>query len=109
MVEDKVNTHITKELGMVFEPDSTLEATFIETTFNQFERIREHELEELARMKRERTVGKGLITVVSEKLFPTKNGTSERIQVLTMQIGTHTTAYCPITEAGINIPKILNG
>ena len=22
-----------------------------------------------------------------------------------MQIGTHTTAYCPITEAGINVPK----
>ncbi|MCU4819416.1 RNA-binding protein [Bacillus cereus] len=105
MVEDKVNTHITKELRMAFEPDSTLEEIFIESTFNQFERIREHELEELARMKRERTVGKGLITVVSEKLFPTKNGTSERIQVLTMQIGTHTTAYCPITEAGINIPK----
>ncbi|WP_242281297.1 RNA-binding protein [Bacillus cereus group sp. BfR-BA-01347] len=90
---------------MAFEPDNTLEDIFIESTFNQFERIREHELEELARMKRERTVGKGLITIVSEKLFPTKNGTSERIQVLTMQIGTHTTAYCPITEAGINIPK----
>ncbi|WP_410491800.1 RNA-binding protein (plasmid) [Bacillus thuringiensis] len=105
MVEDKVNTHITKELGMAFEPDNTLEDIFIESTFNQFERIREHELEELARMKRERTVGKGLITIVSEKLFPTKNGTSERIQVLTMQIGTHTTAYCPLTEAGINIPK----
>ncbi|HFK1717899.1 MULTISPECIES: RNA-binding protein [Bacillus] len=105
MVEDKVNTHITKELGMAFEQDNTLEDIFIESTFNQFERIREHELEELARMKRERTVGKGLITIVSEKLFPTKNGTSERIQVLTMQIGTHTTAYCPLTEAGINIPK----
>ncbi|EEM85993.1 RNA-binding protein [Bacillus thuringiensis serovar pingluonsis] len=105
MSEDKTNTQTVEELGMAFESENTQGETLLETNFNQFERVREHELEELARMKRERTVGKGLITVVSEKLFPTKNGKSERIQVLTMQIGTHTTAYCPITEAGINIPK----
>ncbi|HDR6957981.1 TPA: RNA-binding protein, partial [Bacillus cereus] len=101
----KTNTQTVEELGMAFESENPQGETLLETNFNQFERVREHELEELARMKRERTVGKGLITVVSEKLFPTKNGKSERIQVLTMQIGTHTTAYCPITEAGINIPK----
>lgn len=105
MAEDKTNTQTVEELGMVFESENPQGDTLLETKFNQFERVREHELEELARMKRERTVGKGLITVVSEKLFPTKNGKSERIQVLTMQIGTHTTAYCPITEAGINVPK----
>lgn len=105
MAEDKTNTQTVEELGMVFESENPQGDTQLETNFNQFERVREHELEELARMKRERIVGKGLITVVSEKLFPTKNGKSERIQVLTMQIGTHTTAYCPITEAGINIPK----
>ncbi|MGF1436850.1 RNA-binding protein [Bacillus thuringiensis] len=105
MAEDKTNTQTVEELGMAFESENPQGETLLETNFNQFERVREHELEELARMKRERTVGKGLITVVSEKLFPTKNGKSERIQVLTMQIGTHTTAYCPITEAGINIPK----
>ncbi|AND11065.1 RNA-binding protein [Bacillus thuringiensis] len=105
MAEDKTNTQTVEELGMAFESENPQGATLLETNFNQFERVREHELEELARMKRERTVGKGLITVVSEKLFPTKNGKSERIQVLTMQIGSHTTAYCPITEAGINIPK----
>ncbi|WP_182813672.1 RNA-binding protein [Bacillus sp. ME78] len=105
MTESKTNTQAVEELGMVFEPENTPGNKPEEIRFNQFERVREHELEELARMKRERTVGKGLITVVSEKLFPTKNGTSERIQVLTMQIGTHTTAYCPITEAGISIPK----
>ncbi|PEQ27372.1 RNA-binding protein [Bacillus cereus] len=105
MSEDKTNTQTVEELGMAFESENPQGETLLETNFNQFERVREHELEELARMKRERTVGKGLITVVSEKLFPTKNGKSERIQVLTMQIGTHTTAYCPITEAGINIPK----
>ncbi|PEA86582.1 RNA-binding protein [Bacillus cereus] len=105
MAEDKTNTQTVEELGMVFESENSQGDTLLETNFNQFERVREHELEELARMKRERTVGKGLITVVSEKLFPTKNGKSERIQVLTMQIGSHTTAYCPITEAGINIPK----
>ncbi|EJR11442.1 hypothetical protein [Bacillus cereus] len=105
MAEEKTNTQTVEELGMVFESENPQGETLLETNFNQFERVREHELEELARMKRERTVGKGLITVVSEKLFPTKNGKSERIQVLTMQIGTHTTAYCPITEAGINIPK----
>lgn len=105
MAEDKINTQTVEELGMVFESENPQGDTQLETNFNQFERVREHELEELARMKRERIVGKGLITVVSEKLFPTKNGKSERIQVLTMQIGTHTTAYCPITEAGINIPK----
>ncbi|AMR06224.1 hypothetical protein [Bacillus thuringiensis] len=105
MTDEKTNTQTVEELGMVFESENPQGDTLLETNFNQFERVREHELEELARMKRERTVGKGLITVVSEKLFPTKNGTSERIQVLTMQIGTHTTAYCPITEAGINIPK----
>ncbi|MED2794836.1 RNA-binding protein [Bacillus wiedmannii] len=105
MAEDKTNTQTVEELGMVFESENPQGETLLETNFNQFERVREHELEELARMKRERTVGKGLITVVSEKLFPTKNGKSERIQVLTMQIGSHTTAYCPITEAGINIPK----
>lgn len=105
MAEEKTNTQTVEELGMVFESENPQDETLLETNFNQFERVREHELEELARMKRERTVGKGLITVVSEKLFPTKNGKSERIQVLTMQIGSHTTAYCPITEAGINIPK----
>ncbi|MEC2713408.1 RNA-binding protein [Bacillus cereus] len=105
MAEDKTNTQTVEELGMAFESENPQGDTLLETNFNQFERVREHELEELARMKRERTVGKGLITVVSEKLFPTKNGKSERIQVLTMQIGTHTTAYCPITEAGINVPK----
>ncbi|MCU4836853.1 RNA-binding protein [Bacillus cereus] len=105
MVEEKTNTQTVEELGMVFESENPQDETLLETNFNQFERVREHELEELARMKRERTVGKGLITVVSEKLFPTKNGKSERIQVLTMQIGSHTTAYCPITEAGINVPK----
>ncbi|HDR4764704.1 TPA: RNA-binding protein [Bacillus thuringiensis] len=105
MAEDKTNTQTVEELGMAFESENLQGETMLETNFNQFERVREHELEELARMKRERTVGKGLITVVSEKLFPTKNGKSERIQVLTMQIGTHTTAYCPITEAGINVPK----
>ncbi|MGN4759293.1 RNA-binding protein [Bacillus cereus group sp. MYBK227-2] len=105
MAEEKTNTQTVEELGMAFESENPQGETLLETNFNQFERVREHELEELARMKRERTVGKGLITVVSEKLFPTKNGKSERIQVLTMQIGTHTTAYCPITEAGINIPK----
>ncbi|MEC3225529.1 RNA-binding protein [Bacillus thuringiensis] len=105
MAEDKTNTQTVEELGMVFESVNPQGDTLLETNFNQFERVRDHELEELARMKRERTVGKGLITVVSEKLFPTKNGKSERIQVLTMQIGTHTTAYCPITEAGINVPK----
>ncbi|OMH23939.1 RNA-binding protein [Bacillus thuringiensis serovar londrina] len=105
MAEDKTNTQTVEELGMAFESENPQGETLLETNFNQFERVREHELEELARMKRERTVGKGLITVVSEKLFPTKNGKSERIQVLTMQIGSHTTAYCPITEAGINIPK----
>ncbi|MRC19669.1 RNA-binding protein [Bacillus thuringiensis] len=105
MAEDKTNTQTVEELGMAFELENPQGETLLETNFNQFERVREHELEELARMKRERTVGKGLITVVSEKLFPTKNGKSERIQVLTMQIGSHTTAYCPITEAGINIPK----
>ncbi|MCU5643307.1 RNA-binding protein (plasmid) [Bacillus cereus] len=105
MTEEKTNTQTVEELGMVFESENPQGETLLETNFNQFERVREHELEELARMKRERTVGKGLITVVSEKLFPTKNGKSERIQVLTMQIGSHTTAYCPITEAGINIPK----
>ncbi|MCU5572731.1 RNA-binding protein [Bacillus cereus] len=105
MAEDKTNTQTVEELGMAFESENPQGASLLETNFNQFERVREHELEELARMKRERTVGKGLITVVSEKLFPTKNGKSERIQVLTMQIGTHTTAYCPITEAGINVPK----
>lgn len=105
MAEDKTNTQTVEELGMVFKSENPQGETLLETNFNQFERVREHELEELARMKRERTVGKGLITVVSEKLFPTKNGKSERIQVLTMQIGSHTTAYCPITEAGINIPK----
>ncbi|MFC8057132.1 MULTISPECIES: RNA-binding protein [Bacillus cereus group] len=105
MAEDKTNTPTVEELGMAFESVNPQGDTVLETNFNQFERVRDHELEELARMKRERTVGKGLITVVSEKLFPAKNGKSERIQVLTMQIGTHTTAYCPITEAGINIPK----
>lgn len=105
MAEDKTNTQTVEELGMAFETENPQGDTLLETNFNQFERVRDHELEELARMKRERTVGKGLITVVSEKLFPTKNGKSERIQVLTMQIGTHTTAYCPITEAGINVPK----
>ncbi|WP_144605567.1 RNA-binding protein [Bacillus cereus] len=105
MAEDKTNTQTVEELGMVFESENPHGDTLLGSNFNHFERVREHELEELARMKRERTVGKGLITVVSEKLFPTKNGKSERIQVLTMQIGTHTTAYCPITEAGINIPK----
>ena len=105
MAEDKTNTQTVEELGMAFETENAQSDTMFETNFNQFERVRDHELEELARMKRERTVGKGLITVVSEKLFPTKNGKSERIQVLTMQIGTHTTAYCPITEAGINVPK----
>ncbi|QFQ28901.1 MULTISPECIES: RNA-binding protein [Bacillus cereus group] len=105
MAEEKTNTQTVEELGMAFESENPQGETLLETNFNQFERVREHELEELARMKRERTVGKGLITVVSEKLFPTKNGKSERIQVLTMQIGTHTTAYCPITEAGINVPK----
>lgn len=105
MAEDKTNTQTVEELGMAFESENPQGETLLETNFNQFERVREHELEELARMKRERTVGKGLITVVSEKLFPTKNGKSERIQVLTMQIGSHTTAYCPITEAGINVPK----
>ncbi|HDR7001278.1 TPA: RNA-binding protein [Bacillus cereus] len=105
MAEEKTNTQTVEELGMVFESENPQGETLLETNFNQFERVREHELEELARMKRERTVGKGLITVVSEKLFPTKNGKSERIQVLTMQIGSHTTAYCPITEAGINVPK----
>ncbi|MEC3543337.1 RNA-binding protein [Bacillus thuringiensis] len=105
MAEDKTNTQTVEELGMAFETENPHGDTMLETNFNQFERVREHELEELARMKRERNVGKGLITVVSEKLFPTKNGKSERIQVLTMQIGTHTTAYCPITEAGINVPK----
>ncbi|MEB8670635.1 RNA-binding protein [Bacillus cereus] len=104
-MEEKTNTQTVEELGMAFESENPQGETLLETNFNQFERVREHELEELARMKRERTVGKGLITVVSEKLFPTKNGKSERIQVLTMQIGTHTTAYCPITEAGINVPK----
>ncbi|MEB8860990.1 RNA-binding protein [Bacillus cereus] len=104
-MEDKTNTQTVEELGMVFESENPHGDTLLESNFNHFERVREHELEELARMKRERTVGKGLITVVSEKLFPTKNGKSERIQVLTMQIGTHTTAYCPITEAGINVPK----
>ncbi|HDR6246097.1 TPA: RNA-binding protein [Bacillus cereus] len=105
MAEDKTNTQTVEELGMAFETENPQGDTVLEASFNQFERVRDHELEELARMKRERTVGKGLITVVSEKLFPTKNGKSERIQVLTMQIGTHTTAYCPITEAGINVPK----
>ncbi|EOP02246.1 hypothetical protein [Bacillus sp. WC2507] len=105
MAEDTINTQTVEELGMAFESENPQGDTVLETNFNQFERVRDHELEELARMKRERTVGKGLITVVSEKLFPAKNGKSERIQVLTMQIGTHTTAYCPITEAGINIPK----
>ncbi|OUC03214.1 RNA-binding protein [Bacillus thuringiensis serovar medellin] len=105
MAEDKTNTQTVEELGLVFETENPHGDTLLESNFNHFERVREHELEELARMKRERTVGKGLITVVSEKLFPTKNGKSERIQVLTMQIGTHTTAYCPITEAGINVPK----
>ncbi|PEE10830.1 RNA-binding protein [Bacillus thuringiensis] len=105
MAEDKTNTQTVEELGMAFESENPQGDTLLKTNFNQFERVRDHELEELARMKRERTVGKGLITVVSEKLFPTKNGKSERIQVLTMQIGTHTTAYCPITEAGINVPK----
>ncbi|PEC50885.1 RNA-binding protein [Bacillus cereus] len=105
MAEDTINTQTVEELGMAFESENPQGDAVLETNFNQFERVREHELEELARMKRERTVGKGLITVVSEKLFPAKNGKSERIQVLTMQIGTHTTAYCPITEAGINIPK----
>ena len=105
MEEDKTNTQTVEELGMTFDSDNLQNVAMLETNFNQFERVRNHELEELARMKRERTVGKGLITIVSEKLFPTKNGTSERIQVLTMQIGTHTTAYCPITEAGISIPK----
>ncbi|WP_237982716.1 RNA-binding protein [Bacillus thuringiensis] len=105
MAEDKTNTQTVEELGMAFETENPQGDMVLEIKFNQFERVREHELEELARMKRERTVGKGLITVVSEKLFPTKNGKSERIQVLTMQIGTHTTAYCPITEAGINVPK----
>ncbi|MGH0593657.1 RNA-binding protein [Bacillus pretiosus] len=105
MAEDKINTQTVEELGMAFETENAQSDTMLETNFNQFERVRDHELEELARMKRERTVGKGLITVVSEKLFPTKNGKSERIQVLTMEIGTHTTAYCPITEAGISVPK----
>ncbi|TCJ78399.1 UNVERIFIED_ORG: hypothetical protein EDC93_110116 [Bacillus cereus] len=105
MAEDTTNTQTVEELGMAFESENPQGDTVLETNFNQFERVRDHELEELARMKRERTVGKGLVTVVSEKLFPAKNGKSERIQVLTMQIGTHTTAYCPITEAGINIPK----
>ncbi|PEW74089.1 RNA-binding protein [Bacillus cereus] len=105
MAEDTTNTQTVEELGMAFESENPQGDTVLETNFNQFERVRDYELEELARMKRERTVGKGLITVVSEKLFPAKNGKSERIQVLTMQIGTHTTAYCPITEAGINIPK----
>ncbi|MFJ8219852.1 RNA-binding protein [Bacillus cereus] len=105
MAADKTNTQTVEEHGMAFETENPQGDTMLETNFNQFERVRDHELEELARMKRERTVGKGLITVVSEKLFPTKNGKSERIQVLTMQIGTHTTAYCPITEAGINVPK----
>ncbi|MES5896730.1 RNA-binding protein [Bacillus cereus group sp. RP43] len=105
MAEGKTNSQTVEGLGMVFEPKNAPDNKPVEINSNQFERVREHELEELARMKRERIVGKGLITVVSEKLFPTKNGTSERIQVLTMQIGTHTTAYCPITEAGINIPK----
>lgn len=105
MAEDKTNTQTVEELGMAFETENPQGDTVLETNFNQFERVRDHELEELARMKRERTVGKGLITVVSQKLFPTKNGKSERIQVLTMQIGTHTTAHCPITEAGINVPK----
>ncbi|MGE8056819.1 RNA-binding protein [Bacillus mycoides] len=105
MTVEKETTHVAEELGMAFEQEITVGDTQVETNFNQFERVREHELEELARMKRERIIGKGLITVVSEKLFPTKNGKSERIPVLTMQIGTHTTAYCPITEAGITIPK----
>ncbi|MED2282824.1 RNA-binding protein, partial [Bacillus thuringiensis] len=109
MTVEKETTQVAEKLEIAFEQEITVGDTQVEvemeTKFNQFERVREHELEELARMKRERNVGKGLITVVSEKLFPTKNGKSERIQVLTMQIGTHTTAYCPITEAGINVPK----
>ncbi|MGK0537159.1 RNA-binding protein, partial [Bacillus sp. 'calajunan'] len=91
MAEDKTNTQPVEELGLAFESETPQSDTLSETNFNQFERVREHELEELARMKRERTVGKGLITVVSEKQFPTKNGKSERIQVLTMQLGTHPT------------------
>ena len=72
MAEDKTNTQTVEELGMAFETENPQGDTVLETNFNQFERVRDHELEELARMKRERTVGKGLITVVSEKLFPTK-------------------------------------
>ncbi|PEU18127.1 MULTISPECIES: RNA-binding protein [unclassified Bacillus (in: firmicutes)] len=107
MTEEKVTTHASKDLGMVFEGEAALQdtTTQVGAQYEQYERVREHELEELARMKRERIVGKGLITVVSEKLFPSKNGKSERILVLTMKIGTHTIAYCPITEAGIHIPK----
>lgn len=70
-----------------------------------FSRIRTHELEDLATMKRDRKVGKGLVTQVSEKLFPTKRGMSERTMVLTLQIGEYTTAYCPIEEAGIRVSK----
>ncbi|MFD0769189.1 RNA-binding protein [Bacillus sp. CGMCC 1.60114] len=69
-----------------------------------YNRVRAYELEELVIMKRNRSVGKGLVTQVSEKLFPTKRG-SERIPVLTLQIGKHTTAYCPIDEAGIRVPR----
>ncbi len=54
----------------LFETENPQGDTVLETNFNQFERVRDHELEELARMKRERTVGKGLITVVSEKAIP---------------------------------------
>lgn len=70
MAEDKTNTQTVEELGMVFKSENPQGETLLETNFNQFERVREHELEELARMKRERTVGKGLITVVSGKAIP---------------------------------------
>ncbi len=58
MAEDKTNTQTVEELGMAFESETPQGDTLSETKFNQFERVREHELEELARMKRERTVGK---------------------------------------------------
>lgn len=46
---------------MAFElENNNIGEMHVEITFNQFERVREHELEELARMKRERTVGKGV-------------------------------------------------
>ncbi|TKI35791.1 RNA-binding protein [Bacillus mycoides] len=75
-----------------------------EAEFKSFHSVKSLDLNVLAQMKRDRTIESGLVTFVTERLFPTKRGISERIPVLTIQIG-NVVAYCPINEAGMRVPS----